>query len=319
MPEKQTKNMEQPTVERLCAVDTRAYEHLRAMGITPEAIHQLQVISGEYRYDNCPEKVQRIASAGAYADFAQRQVVLPNLVSLSDERKEGHCGEIAAKLYRRLLTDGWFDEANKLTTQQDPNGLMLFGASGYTPTHFPPQNKQRHSWIVLGMSSLPYESSVAIDASFRRIIPATDYTIANVLPLDSVTYPPNPAMACLAYFERPDKTGWFEWPRTATAPRDWVIGVTNDYKNVVCLSFFISQALGQMRAALWVNDGYRNTVENAVGCYKKDDGTIGWVGHSDLGESYKQEVLALLETLDTIPIIDDAGMARQLDAQRVTE
>lgn len=213
------------TTSRAAIVSEDARTQLEAWGCSDASIEELARIGGRYRYDNCLEKVEAIATRGGSIIRLQdtEGVLLPEFYDFTGDRRNGQCGEIATKIYRDVQEE-WLPESGDLTVQW---------MRGEPRTHF--KRQENHFWVGLGKKGV--KDIVTLDGSFLEISKqgANGYIMAEGLGVPpSHRGGPDEAIPFGTMIYDSDSL-------SADIKHASVLGVTRDLAHVALLSFVIDQ------------------------------------------------------------------------------
>ena len=293
--------------ERPLEVMREGHDRMLQWGLSADRIGQLEEMTSSYEYANLVGRAERVVLNGGVLlnDEAGDWVVLPNFFDYAGDRRDGQCGEIAAKLLVELHKSGWLEETNTTLKAGGRTSLMPWYCTGTSMTHF---NRPglRHTWTALALEDQdPAAAGLILDASFRRIdaFEKSEYK-ATHKQLDPQFFTTPTATRC-----RLTKIESGESGRTEIT----VLGLSQNGFYSVGLGFV--QPPDDDRIVTVLGATAPNGVQ--VGCHLSAQGEMVWdSGEIPVAAQYREELEQTLRSLSSFEIVRDQDMALRLLAER---
>lgn len=286
-----------------------ARERLESWGISLRLVEKLRVFTSSFRYDLCPEKMERyrLRDAFVYRDLHTEEVILPGFFDYMG-RLDGQCGDIAVQQLRALYSEGLVREMNSALRAKCKPKIALCLASGLSRTHF---NKEGdlHLWAGLVREGRRIGDMVVIDASFQEIsnLEESGYQMkrCNVMPACTDNLRLHGPVPVGSMSESGDSV--------KLDVLGLMVGVSAD-KRFSCGVSFIKNKAGRFLPAVCLGHALPDVPE--ITCVLTEEG-IRCGGPTGMMEKpHWQEVGQILNAAATINLIDDQAQARNLRDKR---
>lgn len=290
-------------------ITKEAKTRLRRWGVPDEFVEKLRLMASLFRYDRCPQKVDRVARRGGYVFKPNKggEVVILADYFDSEVRLDGQCGDIASQLIRALNYSGFLASLNAvLTTSHRPKILPIYSV-GLSRTHFNTEGSN-HVWTGLIQEGTDPENQVVVDASFQEIanLEISGYKLGKPTinpPLFSVE------KAAVIFVSRLtiDENGIVLRGDFSAE----ILGTSYDGRFAYGLGFACQSGAKKIYPFITLVREAGESVPTS--CFLSDEGKYVWLGPiSDVEDGHKREVGLMLDSLKTMPVARNQKKAKRL-------
>jgi len=219
-------------------ISNDARERLKSWGLNEE-IDDLRNFTSQFRYDLCPEKLERL-SKKKFEIYSKEEnglsidyIKIPSFFDVKG-RMDGQCGDISKQWIVNMDRSGLFKKIKKSLNE---SCILSMGTCfGLSKTHFCRKGSS-HFWNILSLHdcSTWSEKDVFFDASFQKIMTKEEsgYEAENIsINIDSIINKKDTELKVGKIFS--DKNGNLH----VEEGRSVVLGVSSDFKYSYRLGFF---------------------------------------------------------------------------------
>lgn len=296
-------------------ITKEAKTRLRRWGVPDDFVERLRLMAALFRYDRCPQKVDRVARKGGYVFKPNKggEVVILADYFDSEVRLDGECGDIASQLIRALNYSGFLADLNAvLTTSRRPKILPIYSV-GLSRTHFN-IGEAKHVWTGLIQEGADPENQVVVDASFQEIanLEISGYKLekptinplsfsvekAEVVPICGLTIGENGFCSLINF--------------TPT-----ILGISYDGRFAYGLGFARQSSARKIYPFITLSREEGGPV--LTSCLLDDKGECVWLGPiPDVEDGHKKEVKQMLDSLKMMRIARNQRGAERLFEEKTT-
>lgn len=295
-------------------ITKEAKTRLRRWGVPDDFVERLRLMAALFRYDRCPQKIDRVARKGGYVFKPNKggEVVILADYFDSEVRLDGQCGDIASQLIRALNYSGFLPGLNEVLTRKYLPKILPVHSVGLSRTHFNTEGSN-HVWTGLIQEGADPKNQVVVDASFQEIanLEINGYELGEPT-INPPSFSVNKAsVISVSRLIVDENEIALKGDFYAT-----ILGISDDGRFAYGLGF--ARQSGAKKIYPFITLGREAGGPVQTSCFLSDEGKYVWLGPiSDVEDGHKRGVEQMLDSLKKMRIERNQRKAERLFEEKM--